>query len=60
MENDKKLSPHKVKEVRKITTSEKATIGDLVVVKGKLTVDKDFGAGYKYHVIIEDAGLTKE
>ncbi len=43
-----------------ITTSASAEIGDLVIVKGPLSVDKDFGAGYKYHVIVEGASVTKE
>lgn len=43
-----------------ITTDDTAEIGDLVMIKGPLSVDKDFGAGYKYHVIIEGASVTKE
>ena len=31
-----------------------------MVVSGKLTVAKDFGYGYQYDVIIEDAQVTKE
>jgi len=37
-----------------------AKVGDTVVVSGKLTVAKDYGYGYKYDVIIEDASITKE
>ncbi len=43
-----------------ITTSAVVAVGDMVVVRGKVTTDKDFGAGYKYAVIIEDAEVTKE
>lgn len=43
-----------------ITTSETANVGDTVVVAGKLTTDKDFGYGYKYDVILEDAKITVE
>ncbi len=43
-----------------VTTSGHVAAGDLVVVEGPLSVDKDFGAGYKYHVIIEGAKVTKE
>ncbi len=43
-----------------ITTDGHAEIGDLVLIKGPLSVDKDFGAGYKYHVIIEGAWVPKE
>ncbi len=43
-----------------ITTSSMATKGDTVVVSGTVVTDKDFGAGYKYDVILEDAELTVE
>jgi hypothetical protein len=42
-----------------ITTSERANIGDVILVKGIVRVEKDFGAGYAYPVIIEDAKLSK-
>ena len=42
-----------------ITTAEKAIVGDVVVVKGTVRVEKDFGAGYSYPVIVEDAKLSK-
>jgi hypothetical protein len=43
-----------------ITTSETVKVGDTVVVAGKVSTDKDFGYGYKYDVILEDAKLTVE
>lgn len=43
-----------------VTTSAAAKAGDTVVVSGKLTVAKDFGYGYQYDVIIEDAQVVKE
>jgi hypothetical protein len=44
-----------------VTTSESLPeLGDTVVVKGKVTLNKDFGAGYKYAVIIEEASILKE
>ena len=43
-----------------VTTSAMLSVGDLVVVDGPLSVDKDFGAGYKYHVIIEGATVISE
>ena len=43
-----------------VTTSDVVAPGDLVVVEGPLTVNKDFGAGYKYDAIIEGASVTKE
>lgn len=43
-----------------VTTDSHGKVGDVVLVKGPLSVDKDFGAGYRYHVIIEGASITKE
>lgn len=42
-----------------ITTGDRVTVGDVVLVKGTVRVDKDFGSGYAYPVIVEDAKLTK-
>ena len=39
------------------TTQDTAKIGDKVIVTGTLTVGKDFGAGYMYDAIIEDASI---
>ena len=39
------------------TSTEKATVGDVVTVEGKLTANKDFGAGYTYDAIIEEAKI---
>lgn len=41
-----------------ITTQERAAVGDVVTVTGKVARDRDFGAGYKYAVIVEDAVLV--
>ena len=38
-----------------ITTSASLNVGDLVLITGTGTVDKDFGAGYRYEFIIENA-----
>jgi len=43
-----------------ITTDGFAAVGDLVTVTGKISVDRDFGAGYRYEVIMEDAKVAKE
>ena len=43
-----------------VTTSAVVAAGDIVLVEGTLTVNKDFGAGYKYGAIIEGAAVTKE
>ena len=42
-----------------ITTDGQAAVGDVVVIVGVVRVDKDFGAGYAYPVIIEEATLGK-
>ena len=34
--------------------------GEVVLVRGVLHKDKDFGSGYKYAIIIEDANITVE
>ena len=39
------------------TTQDTAKIGDKVIVTGTLAVGKDFGAGYMYDAIIEDASI---
>lgn len=43
-----------------VTTDATVAIGDVVVVRGKVTTDKDFGAGYKYAVIVEKAAVEKQ
>lgn len=40
-----------------ITTQADVKVGDEVTFKGKLTLKKDFGAGYYYDVIVEDGEL---
>lgn len=40
-----------------VTSSAKAQVGDVVTVTGVVRVDKDFGAGYVYKVLIEEATL---
>jgi hypothetical protein len=42
-----------------ITTKETAAIGDTLTIRGTLRLNKDFGSGYSYPVIIEDAKLQK-
>jgi hypothetical protein len=42
-----------------VTTADQAKVGDVVTVKGVVRADKDFGAGYTYKVLIEDATLQK-
>lgn len=38
-----------------VTTSDVVKVGDVVTIAGAVSVDKDFGAGYAYPVILENA-----
>lgn len=40
-----------------VTSDQTAKVGDEVVVEGTLTLNKDFGAGYFYDMIVENAKL---
>ena len=42
-----------------VTTSDTTAIDEIVIIEGKLALDKDYGYGYKYPVIVEDARLVK-
>ncbi len=42
-----------------VTTASVAKVGDIVTLAGPVTVDKDFGYGYRYDVLIEGATLVK-
>ncbi|MDF1518204.1 MAG: hypothetical protein P1P79_09685 [Lutibacter sp.] len=42
-----------------ITCQENALVGDVVVFEGVIALDKDFGGGYFYKVIMEDATVVK-
>lgn len=42
-----------------ITSDDTAAMGDTVTVTGTLVVDLDFGAGYKYPLLVEKASITK-
>jgi hypothetical protein len=43
-----------------VTSAAKTKVGDLVLVNGTVAINKDFGGGYKYVVIVEDAQVTVE
>ena len=43
-----------------VTTKGKAKTGDTVLVKGTVQTNKNFGAGYVYGVIVEDATVAKQ
>ncbi len=40
-----------------VTTNENVQLGDIVTLEGTIALNKDFGAGYKYNVIMEGASL---
>jgi hypothetical protein len=40
-----------------VTTTASAKLGDVVTVSGVVHTDKDFGSGYSYKILIEDATL---
>jgi hypothetical protein len=42
-----------------VTTMDTAAAGDVVTIKGVVHTNKDFGAGYSYKVIVEDARVVK-
>lgn len=43
-----------------VTTSGAVAKGDVILVSGKLQLDKDFGYGYIYDVLLEDSTVTVE
>ena len=42
-----------------VTTNDTAKINDVVVIEGKLVLNKDYGYGYVYPLIVVDAKITK-
>ena len=40
-----------------VTTNDVAEVGNKITIEGTVSVNKDFGAGYSYDVIIEDATI---
>jgi hypothetical protein len=42
-----------------VTTKGEAKVGDVVLVKGVVRIDRDLGSGYAYKVLVEDATLQK-
>ncbi len=43
-----------------VTSLDETAIGDIVTVTGTVSVDKDFGAGYRYPIIVEDAKVLRQ
>ncbi|WP_457615456.1 hypothetical protein [Lutibacter sp.] len=42
-----------------ITTSAQVNVGDVITIEGKVSLEKDFGYGYFYGLIIENAVILK-
>lgn len=42
-----------------VTTADQAKPGEILTATGRLAIDRDFGAGYRYGVIVEEATLSK-
>jgi hypothetical protein len=43
-----------------VTTNDDVKVGDVVTFEGKIALNKDFGAGYTYEVIMEQAELQTQ
>ena len=42
-----------------VTSQEATKVGDVITAKGVVRVEKDFGSGYSYSVMLEEATLQK-
>lgn len=42
-----------------LTTAQRVKPGDTILAEGRMACDKDFGAGYKYAVLLEDAVISQ-
>lgn len=42
-----------------VTSNDEAQVGDVITVEGKVSVNKDFGAGYSYSVLLEEGKVKK-
>lgn len=40
-----------------VTSQDTAQVGDQVAVTGRVTLNRDFGAGYMYPLLLEDASI---
>ena len=43
-----------------VTTVQQVTVGSTILVEGTVITDKDFGSGYTYRVLVEDARVVSE
>jgi len=42
-----------------VTSQETTSLGEVITIQGTLYKDKDFGSGYNFAVIVEEAGILK-
>jgi len=52
-------SAEKANQDLTVTTTDTAAVGDVVTAKGVVRTDKDFGAGYTYPVIVQEAEVAR-
>ena len=43
-----------------VTSQDPVAMGDVVTAKGLVRLDKDFGSGYTYGMLVEDAKVVKK
>ena len=43
-----------------VTSKQVVTVGDQVTISGKVVLNRDFGSGYKFNVIVEDATVVAQ
>jgi hypothetical protein len=43
-----------------VTTTGTAAVGQVIVAEGTISLDRDFGYGYKYDILMEDGAVTVE
>ena len=43
-----------------VTSKQTAKVGDQVTISGVVAVNRDFGGGYSYPLLIEDASITSK
>jgi uncharacterized protein YycO len=43
-----------------VTSKQTAKVGDLVTISGVVVVNRDFGSGYSYPLLIEEASIAKK
>jgi hypothetical protein len=42
-----------------VTSKQTASVGDMVTITGVVAVNRDFGSGYKYPLLVENASIVK-